>query len=107
MQPSIIRTGLALCIVALLLGLIGLVVALPQPATAQEPTRSTITPPPRPTLTPSPGPTEPLPPPTSTPVPPPVPPPVVPEASTLLLLGSALAGLAGYAALQARARPRR
>ncbi len=34
-------------------------------------------------------------------------PPVVPEASTLLLLGSALTGLAGYAGLQMRARRRK
>jgi hypothetical protein len=45
------------------------------------------------------------------PPPPPTPgpetPPVVPEASTLLLLGGALSGLAGYAGLQIRARRRR
>jgi uncharacterized protein YbdZ (MbtH family) len=35
------------------------------------------------------------------------PPPFVPEASTLLLLGSGIAGLAGYVGLQVRARRRR
>jgi hypothetical protein len=43
---------------------------------------------------------EPLP----TPTPGPETPPVVPEASTLVLLGGALSGLAGYAGLQIRAR---
>jgi hypothetical protein len=41
------------------------------------------------------------------PTPPPTPPPVVPEASTLILLGSGLAGVAGYVGLQFRARRRK
>jgi hypothetical protein len=44
------------------------------------------------------------PPPPVAPTPGPEPPPVVPEASSLLLLGSALSGLAAYAGLQIRAR---
>jgi uncharacterized protein YbdZ (MbtH family) len=49
-------------------------------------------------------------PPTPTPIPtvaPQAPPPVVPEASTLILLGGAISGLAGYAGLQLRARRRK
>ena len=101
MQKSIARSLLIAGIIALLLPLVALSLALPPAAGAQEPTatRPTVIPPPRPTLTPTP---------TNTPLPtqtPPVP-PVVPEASTLLLMCSGLAGLAGYVALQARARPR-
>ena len=102
MQKSIARSLLIAGIIALLLPLVALPLALPPAAGAQEPapTRATLIPPPRPTLTPTP---------TNTPLPtqtPPVP-PVVPEASTLLMMGSALATLAGYVVLQARARPRR
>ena len=62
---------------------------------------------PTPTHTPTPTPTGTLTAtPTSTATPPP-PPPVVPEASTLGLLGSSAVALAGYAALQVRARRRR
>jgi hypothetical protein len=57
----------------------------------------TLTPTPTSTLTPTP---------TGT-APPTPPPPVVPEASTLVLLGSSTAALAGYAALQIRARRHR
>jgi uncharacterized protein YbdZ (MbtH family) len=42
-----------------------------------------------------------------TPAPAPQAPPVVPEASTLILLGGAISGLAGYAGLQLRARRRK
>lgn len=103
MERIMPRAWLAVGLVALFLALVA--VALPAPTAAQEPTatRPIITPPPRPTLTLTPGPTH-TPQPTLTPTP--EPPPVVPEASTLLLLGSALATLAGYIALQARARPR-
>ena len=67
-------------------------------------TTATLTPTPTttPTETPTPSatPTASPPPPT----PPPPPPPVVPEASSLVLLGSAAAGLAAYGVLQVRAR---
>jgi hypothetical protein len=72
----------------------------------------TNTPTPTATNTPTPTPTGTLtdtatPTPTGTPTtPPPPPPPVVPEASTLILLGSSATALAGYAALQWRARRR-
>jgi hypothetical protein len=105
MQKSIARPLLIAGIITLLLALVALPLTLPPAAGAQEPTttRPILTPPPRPTLTPSPGPTNTALPPTATPAPP----PVVPEGSTLLLVGSALVGLAGYVALQARARLRR
>ncbi|HSJ58072.1 MAG TPA: SdrD B-like domain-containing protein [Anaerolineae bacterium] len=45
--------------------------------------------------------------PTPTPTPPPAAPPVVPEPSTFVLMGGALAGLAGYAGAQIRARRRK
>ena len=102
MQKSIARPLMIAGIITLLLALVALPLALPPAAGAQEPTatRPIITPPPRPTLTTTPTNT-----PQPTLAPTPVP-PVVPEASTLLLMGSALATLAGYVTLQARARPR-
>jgi hypothetical protein len=81
----------------------GAIVIEEPPPTPTEPPPTPTEPPPTPTE-PPPTPTEP--PPTPTPPPPP-PPPVVPEASTLLLLGTSATTLAGYAALQWRARRRR
>jgi hypothetical protein len=54
----------------------------------------------QPTSTPTPTPSP-------TPTTEPVPPPVIPEASTLVLLGGAASGLAGYVGLQIRARRRK
>ena len=88
----------AFLVVSLALLLLGVVAAALSPAAAAQPLNQ----PPRPTLTPSPAPTGIAP----TATPPPEPPPVVPEASTLLLLGSALVGMGGYVALQVRARRR-
>lgn len=94
----------------------------PTPTSTPTPTPTETPPippsPPAETATPTPTSTRPLPPtPTSTlppvvptlppPGPPPTPPPVIPEASSLVLLGSAVTGLAGYAALQLRARRRK
>ncbi|MBN1659282.1 MAG: PEP-CTERM sorting domain-containing protein [Anaerolineae bacterium] len=56
--------------------------------------------------TPTPTPTS-TPRPTPTPTPPPAAPPVVPEPSTFVLMGGALAGLAGYVGVQIRARRRK
>ncbi len=70
--------------------------SLSTPVVAQDraPAGITDTPTPTPAFTPTP---------TVEPTEPPVP-PVVPEASTLLMLGSAASGLAGYVGLQIRAR---
>ncbi len=70
----------------------GIVVDEPPPPTPTDPPPTPTEPPPTPTE----------PPPTPTQPPPAV--PVVPEASTLLLLGTSVTTLAGYAALQWRAR---
>ncbi|HSJ57345.1 MAG TPA: PEP-CTERM sorting domain-containing protein [Anaerolineae bacterium] len=86
------RTVLVVWLVLLLAGLAAM--ALPTDMAAQPP-RPTLTA--TPTVTPTPLPTA---------VPTPEPPPVVPEPSTLVLMGSALAGMGSYIALQARARRR-
>jgi hypothetical protein len=86
----------------------GILMATGRRMRIEEPTptpTATHTPTPTPTGTATPTPTGTTTP-TSTPSPPP-PPSVVPEASTLGLLGGSALTLAGYAALQVRARRRR
>ena len=83
----------------------GITMAIAGGVVIEEPTPTPTEPTPEPTE-PTPEPTEPTPEPTK-PTPEPVPPPVVPEASTLVLLGTSATTLAGYVALQWRARRKR
>ena len=108
-----LKIVLACIVIAGLLLLIAPSFGLALPAVAQETPRPSVQPPtPRPSVQPPPRPTH-----TPTPTPSPIvtpsetatPPgdlPIVPEASTLLLLGTAISGLATYLGLQARARRR-
>ena len=82
----------------------GITMAIAGAVVIDEPPPPTPTEPPPTPTEPPPTPTEPPPTPTQ---PPPEPPPVVPEASTLVLLGTSATTLAGYAALQWRARRKR